>query len=479
MFFGFYLLALGIAAGLLYIPYAEVRYSDHITARLDLFCIVAAGIIVWNILPRLDRFPAPGPQLLRDRHPRLFALLDDVSARSEQAMPAEVFAVPELNAWVAQRGGFMGIGSRRVMGLGLPLMQVLSVDEFRAVIAHEFGHYYGGDTQLGPWIYRTRAAIERTLVAMSRHSSLVTKPFLWYLKLYVRVTHAISRRQEFVADAMAARLAGAGALASGLRTIHSAGLAFGPFWANEMVPVLARGYRPPLLEGFARFLASPSVSTAVEKLFASELAEGSVDPYDTHPPLRERLAALGAVSAAPPAGTPERAISLLGPDLAGLEAEMLGFSAHRVKLRELSWEQAVDAIWAPDWAAVLGDEGHRLRGLGVAELPELGNNAALAVRLKLAASSDVANPGVQQRAAVILGCALALALRGRGYAARADPGEPVEFEVQGIRVLPFNLLESGGPGVLSREQWAEVVAASGIGGLDLSAPLQARESQPA
>ena len=27
------------------------------------------------------------------------------------------------------------------------------------MLAHEFGHFYGGDTKLGPWIYKTRAAI--------------------------------------------------------------------------------------------------------------------------------------------------------------------------------------------------------------------------------------------------------------------------------------------------------------------------------
>lgn len=58
-------------------------------------------------------------------------------------MPAKVYLVPEVNAWVCERGGFMGIGSRMVMGIGLPLLKLLNVDEFKGVIAHEFGHYYG------------------------------------------------------------------------------------------------------------------------------------------------------------------------------------------------------------------------------------------------------------------------------------------------------------------------------------------------
>jgi Zn-dependent protease with chaperone function len=69
-------------------------------------------------------------------------------------MPAEVYLIPEVNAWVGQRGGFMGIGSRRIMGLGLPLLETLNVSQLEAVLVHEFGHYYRGDTRLGPWVYK-------------------------------------------------------------------------------------------------------------------------------------------------------------------------------------------------------------------------------------------------------------------------------------------------------------------------------------
>ena len=54
------------------------------------------------------------------------------------------------------------------MIVGLPLLHLVSERGLRAVIAHEFGHYAGGDTKLGPWIHRTRAAIGRTIAAAQR-----------------------------------------------------------------------------------------------------------------------------------------------------------------------------------------------------------------------------------------------------------------------------------------------------------------------
>ena len=56
---GFYLLAIGLAAGLLYIPYLEVKYARRLDARVALFCVVGAGAILWSLIPRPDRFVAP------------------------------------------------------------------------------------------------------------------------------------------------------------------------------------------------------------------------------------------------------------------------------------------------------------------------------------------------------------------------------------------------------------------------------------
>jgi heat shock protein HtpX len=290
---GFYVLALAIVAGLLYVPYAEVVYLHRID-RLTLFSIVGAGAILWGILPRIDRFTAPGPPLSREHQPRLFAALDDVARSAEQAMPREVYLVPDMNAWVAQRGGIMGLGSRRVMGLGLPLLQTLTVSQMRAVLAHEFGHYHGGDTALGPWIYKTRAAIGRTLHGLSQHTPFLMKPFEWYGKAFLRITHAISRRQELAADALSARVSGTTTTIDALKATHGAGMAFEPYWHTEVVPTIQRGFRPPLADGFRHFVAAPAIASGVTAVLETEIAEGKVDPYDTHPPLRERIRALEA-----------------------------------------------------------------------------------------------------------------------------------------------------------------------------------------
>lgn len=75
--------------------------------------------------------------------------------------------------------------------------------------------------------------------------------------------------------------------------------------------MLGAGFHPPLAEGFSRFIASTSVARAVSDSIDQELKEGKSNPYDTHPPLRERIA---AAESFPPRAQPTPdppAISLL------------------------------------------------------------------------------------------------------------------------------------------------------------------------
>jgi Zn-dependent protease with chaperone function len=288
---GFYVLALGLAFGLLYIPYAEFVYGHRVSPKLFVACLGGALAILWAILPRWDSFEAPGPRLDPNQNHRLFAILESVAKATGQTLPGEVYLVPEVNAFVSSRGGVMGFFSRRIMGLGAPLMQALTVSEFKAVIAHEFGHYVGGDVGLGPWIYKTREAIVRTVQGLKAGSALQI-PFLMYANLFFKVTLGISRHQEYQADKLAAQTIGAKPMIDGLRKSHGAGIAYGSYWKTEVAPVLGMRLHPPVLEGFKQFMLAESVSGAVAQDLEEHEKSGKSKTFDSHPSLKERIAAL-------------------------------------------------------------------------------------------------------------------------------------------------------------------------------------------
>jgi heat shock protein HtpX len=278
MVVGSYIVIVLLAAACVYLSWLAVtNLSNFQTLALFVGSIAVAGAMLWSLVPRRDKFKAPGLPLERASHPRLFAELDNIAAALGEPMPGEVYLIGDANAWVADRGGVMGFGSRRVMGLGLPLLAALNVSQFRAILAHEFAHYYGGDTSLGPWLRRAQVAMIRTFqnigsvgnamrVAVIQILYMVVFGVLkWYWKLFLRAINFVSRRQEYRADELACLVAGPRSLVSGLRNVHAAALAWPAYWRTELVPMLDMWCLPSITEGFSQFLAPPPLPSKCKR----------------------------------------------------------------------------------------------------------------------------------------------------------------------------------------------------------------------
>ncbi len=470
LFVGFYVFSIALAGGLLYLPYAEWEYTQTVNARLAIFAAVGALVIVWSLIPRIDVFKAPGPTLTPASSPRLFEMLRDVAAKTEQEMPTEVFLLPEVNAWVAERGGLVGIGSRRVMGIGLPLMETLTVAQLRAVLAHEFGHYYGGDTSLGPWLYATHSTLDRTMQNLHKHNRYLTFFFKWYGRGFLRVTQSISRRQELVADALAAHVAGADAMIGGLTAIRGASAAFAPYWRTEVAPVLENGYRPPLGKGFRAFLAEPLIAVQVAERVDTDLSTSTADAYDSHPPLLARVASLRSLGLAQVALDDAPATSLLD-DVDAAEAALIAFLTPDRKgppLPAISWDSAPQTIWIPLWAMMAARFGDRLSGVTPEQLPALlGDVTALARRF--GADGKTVSDGDQARAVHVVGCALVTALLARGWTLEAPPGAMIRCVKGQHEIKPYAVVNDLASGALGRDKWLASCAECDIVGVDLGA----------
>ncbi|MAG36555.1 MAG: hypothetical protein CL878_09980 [Dehalococcoidia bacterium] len=471
---GFYLLAIAIVGVLFFIPYAEWAYGGRLHLRLALVCIVSGGIVLWSVVPRADRFVPPGVPLDSGEQPKLFEVLRDVANATRQAMPAQVYLVPDVNAWVANRGGIMGFGSRRVLGLGLGLLTTLKVAELRAVLAHEFGHYHGGDTKLGPWIYKTRAALGRTLVSLAKRNSLlqmlVELPFRLYGWLFLRVTAAISRRQELNADELALRTAGSQALVGGLRPSQRGALAFGPYWSSEVAPVLGAGFYPPLAKGFEHFISAAPVAESLTEPLEQQFASDPADPYDTHPPLAERIAAAEGNRERQQLDETPPALSLLSnvPDLEVRLLAHLGDETQIRSLQSLSWDEVGRQVYLPRWEKLVGQDSEFLAKETPSTLPERARDlAAWGAKLQEPEGAQIALDQRDRFAASTLGAALAVVLVQEGWLLHALPGE-LYLDRNGEKISPFEVVPRLAAGTLNPEAWQQQCVTAGIAALALA-----------
>ena len=463
---GFYALALAIAAGLLFILYTMVVYGHRVNIRIALFALIGAATVLWSIIPRPDRFIPPGPLLSPTQQPKLFKTIQDVAAATGQAMPVEVYLVCDTNAWVANRGGLMGVGSRRVMGVGLPLLQTLTVSQLRAVLAHEFGHYHAGDTRLGPWVYKTRAAIGRTIMNLSQQSSLLQRPFVWYGNMFLRITHAVSRRQEFAADALASQVAGSRALVEGLERIYGSAVAFEAYWRSAVTPVLHAGFRPPLTAGFDRYISASLVKKFMAEVTEKKLAEGETNAYDTHPPLRSRIQAVADLPQGQQLADDPPAISLL-ENVPHLESQLFSKLAQLNRLsglKPVTWEETGVKVYLPIWKRFAHNHTSRLTGITPASFPEIARN------LNEFANKFPAAPAQDRRsqASSALGVALAVALYEQGWELHTPLHDQAYFQHDEVAMYPFSVIEDLADGKLRAEDWQQQCESTGIATLDLS-----------
>ena len=475
----FYGLALTIVAALVVVPLLMVRYSMGLFLKLGLFCLLGAYAILRAILPRRDHFEPPGPRLVPEDQPRLFTEICGIANKVQQPEPTEVYLVPDVNAFVGQRGGFMGLGSRRVMGIGLPLMQVLTVAELRGVLAHEFGHFHGGDVAIGPWVYTTRNTLMRTLEELQHHSQALMMPFVWYAHLFFRVTHAVSRHQEVLADRVATDVAGTRDTASGLRLVHGASLAFVPYWMGTVEPVLEAGFLPPLAAGFDAFLHAPGIADQVAEGLKEQARSQEQILYDTHPPLAERLTALGVDPSNTDREPGPSSLSLLD-DLSALESRLidatlrqrkgtaskktigLNFAPDQRVLTRLDWAEVGAKVWVPRWERVLRDHAKLLAGVTPASLPDVD---WAEIGKKLIGKQPNVKP--LEAADSLVGIALAVALSRAGFTLESYPGAGHTLVGLGEAIEVFSVRESLTKSLESPASWRTLCTRAGISDLDL------------
>ena len=467
---GFYGLAIAVIVLLWFGAYAQIRDGNRVHGRYLIFAAVATVVILAGILPRRDKFIAPGVLLDESSHPRLFKELRSVADAVEQPMPREVYLVPDFNAGVMERGGRGTWGGRRLMLLGLPLLNLLNVSELRAVIAHEFGHFYGGDTKLGPIIYKTRSAISRTVAGLARQRSILQIPFEQYGKMYLRITHGISRQQEYAADRLAAGVAGPRPLAEGLEKIHKFAPAVSAFWEHEYMPILASGHYAPLVEGLSKFMDDPKVEQVSGKVLEQARASAAVSPYDTHPPLKDRVDAMKSLPAAGVAADTSSAISLL-EDIPETERELAtGFMARYStrRLTPIAWNEVATKVHMQTWTKLIETRGAWLEGVTAAALPDVLNDPKPIVERYKQAVGQLPSPDAfRQVFTMTVGSALAVQLGKRGWVLNERPALGFTMHKDGGAIAPFSILSRLAAGAMSADEWRSQCREMGIAEADL------------
>jgi Zn-dependent protease with chaperone function len=261
----------------------------------------------------------------RQALPEVFRLVDEVGdAVGTRGVDRVLLSPrPQFGVFDLAAPGALGFlrRPRRHLVVGLPYAYALSLDELRAVVAHELAHFTLGHTTLSRMTWHFIGRIAGRLASMQEGEFWALNPVYWCTRVSLGVLAAIygpwSRLQEFDADRRSAQAAGSNHAISALRKCREAVPAVSV--ATELVAEVARLQQvAPRHLGEAAARLSWRMEPAVKRRLA-RAAEG--DPLDlegrTHPPTAHRIAALHGL-AEKPALHGELAAKYL-PDLRNLE----------------------------------------------------------------------------------------------------------------------------------------------------------------
>lgn len=173
-------------------------------------------------------------EITEQSEPKLFKFINDIVKEVETDFPKKIYVSADVNASVFYDSSFwsMFFPIKKNLQIGLGLVNTITEEEFKAILAHEFGHFSQKSMKVGSYVYNVNQVIFNMLYDNESFDKMIQKwanisgyfsifvviavriigGIQWILrKMYdfININYlALSREMEFHADEVAANVAG-------------------------------------------------------------------------------------------------------------------------------------------------------------------------------------------------------------------------------------------------------------------------------
>ncbi|MCA9609353.1 MAG: M48 family metalloprotease, partial [Myxococcales bacterium] len=268
-------------------------------------------------------------QITAETQPELFAFVNRIADEAGAPRPHKVFVTARVNAAVFYDLSFRNLlfPTRKNLEIGLGLVEGLTLDELKAVIAHEFGHFAQRTMAVGRWVYVSHQIAGHVIVHRGWIDNLlrglsytdiriawigwILRLLVWSIRavfdtafrLIVLAHRALSREMELQADLVAVSVSGSDSLIHALHRLGpvddawDAAVRFSNTEIDKKRPpedlfsiqarVLEHLRRVFDDETFGEVPERPRAAREAHRVFEEALAQPP-RMWSTHPPNRER-----------------------------------------------------------------------------------------------------------------------------------------------------------------------------------------------
>ena len=229
--FLFLVLYLALIVGAAYLFYASLLYPVGKDETGDLIwkgmALLGSGLLLFILLRGLFRWPQRDSELLVEirevDQPTLFAFLRRLCGELKAPFPHHVFLSPDVNAAVLVHTSILSLflPNRRNLVIGMGLVNALNLTEFKAVLAHEFGHFSQKSSRLTRYVYVANPIMADIVYRRDWLDQLVARVgdgLVWSAQVDVRITLVLA----VVALPAVAPLAGLWLFRILLKSLHKA-----------------------------------------------------------------------------------------------------------------------------------------------------------------------------------------------------------------------------------------------------------------
>lgn len=205
-----------------------------------LFLFLVKALFKWQKQEQETRI-----EIIEREQPQLFAFIRRICEDTKAPFPYRIFLTTDVNAAVFYDSSLLSLilPVKKNLIIGLGLVNGLNLSEFKAVLAHEFGHFSQSSMRLGSYVYMAnriiydlvyhRDALD-VLLAKARRVDFRIAVFaymitgvLWVLRKILQgafkiinfFESALSRQMEFHADLVAVSVTGSDSLIHALKKL--------------------------------------------------------------------------------------------------------------------------------------------------------------------------------------------------------------------------------------------------------------------
>ncbi|MGB0177640.1 MAG: M48 family metalloprotease, partial [Owenweeksia sp.] len=307
----------------------DIVHINKFTILLKIGAVAGSAMLllfgIKFMFKKAQKFEGKSVEITKESEPELYAFIQDLVKQTGAPKPKYIGVNNDVNAFVYYGNTFLSLflPARKNLMIGMGLMNGLNVSEFKAVLAHEFGHFSQSSMRVGSYVYMANRIIHDMVYNRDRWDMLLDQwrgldirvsfmayalmPVVWLVRQFMVLFYkllnilyaSLQREMEFHADKVAVSVSGSEAIVTALWKLEFASAALQEAYQNIHYAAKQNIYseniydqQTSILQDFRtkmeHLISEMKIDDqGVRKVFGEEVYS-TLSMYDSHPPSSDR-----------------------------------------------------------------------------------------------------------------------------------------------------------------------------------------------